>query len=353
MKIFAVFCASIAVWLSTLDLSMYRIQTTFSGLQELRNMSSHDIQASLDAYQYLADNSDRTYETDTSHETEQVRRYYTVIQALLSVVDIEKLYIAPQIDERVGLYRNQVLLERQMVGLLNLTSSSRVLDIGCGRGRVARHVAEISGARVDGFNIDARQVENAREQDLGPNSTLDLHFQVGDFQQAFRYADESFDASYDMQALWAFTKKRDLDRVSRELYRTLKRGGRFFSNSYVITHAFDPHDPHHRRLHELYLPTLAASQSNYPRDIVASLERAGFWVERSRPSQSPAWPLTDQKTFMIESLRKVMSALSWVGILPDTWPKLAENLLKGGRAWKEAERAKIADLCWQFLAVKP
>ncbi len=33
-----------------------------------------------------------------------------------------------------------------------------------------------------------------------------------------------------------------------------------------------------RRLHKLFLPTLAATQSNYPDDVAAALQRAGFKV---------------------------------------------------------------------------
>ncbi len=35
---------------------------------------------------------------------------------------------------------------------------------------------------------------------------------------------------------------------------------------------------HRRRLHKLFLPTLAATQSNYPDDVAAALQRAGFKV---------------------------------------------------------------------------
>ena len=30
-----------------------------------------------------------------------------------------------------------------------------------------------------------------------------------------------------------------------------------------------------------------------------------------------------------------------------------DNLLKGGQAWAEAEKAKLADLNWQIIAEKP
>ena len=73
----------------------------------------------------------------------------------------------------------------------------------------------------------------------------------------------------------------------------------------------------------------------------------------SAPSRAPAWPLTDQKTDLFLFLRAVVVGLTTVGLCP-TWVQLIiDNLLKGGMAWAEAEKMKIADLNWQITATKP
>lgn len=37
-----------------------------------------------------------------------------------------------------------------------------MLDIGCGRARVATHMASVTGAHVTGINIDEDQMANAK-----------------------------------------------------------------------------------------------------------------------------------------------------------------------------------------------
>ena len=106
-------------------------------------------------------------------------------------------------------------------------------------------------------------------------------------------------------------------------------------------------------LHRLFLPTLAATQSNYPADVVAALERAGFETILSAPSVAPAWPLTDQKTDLFLTMRAMIVALNRVGLLPDWCETLVSNLLLGGVAWADAEKAKLADLNWQIFVRKP
>lgn len=102
----------------------------------------------------------------------------------------------------------------------------------------------------------------------------------------------------------------------------------------------DAGDPVHNGL--LFLPTLAATQSMYPADVCASLERAGFKVLVSALSKSAAWPLCEQKRDLILRGRKVIRALETIRLLLQT----------GGQAWTDAERAKIADLNWRIVAEK-
>ena len=60
------------------------------------------------------------------------------------------------------------------------------------------------------------------------------------------------------------------------------------------------------KLHKLFLPTLAATQSRYPAEVVSALTKAGFSVVESAPSKAPAWPLTDQKTDLFLAMRRVV-----------------------------------------------
>ncbi len=56
-----------------------------------------------------------------------------------------------------------LVLYQAMADRLDLGPGSKVLDVGCGRGRVAHHMASYSGAHVTGINIDHSQVKMAKE----------------------------------------------------------------------------------------------------------------------------------------------------------------------------------------------
>jgi sterol 24-C-methyltransferase len=115
---------------------------------------------------------------------------------------------------------------------------------------------------------------------------------------------------------------------------------------------FDWNNEEHVTLHKTYLPTLAATQSMYPADVCAALERAGFKILVSAPSKSEAWPICEQKRDLILLVRKVVRGLEKLRIMP-AWVEQSLDLLqKGGQAWTDAEKAKIADLNWRIVAEK-
>ena len=65
-------------------------------------------------------------------------------------------------------------------------------------------------------------------------------------------------------------------------------------------------------MHKLFLPTLAATQSNYADDVVDAMLKAGFHLVLSRPSIAPTWPLTDQKTDTFLTLRFFIGKVCFV-----------------------------------------
>ncbi|KAK3257649.1 hypothetical protein CYMTET_33272 [Cymbomonas tetramitiformis] len=336
--------------------SYYQLSTGVQGLRNLLRLPQSDIDNCIEAYKFFQSGRygfGDAHEGETAAETEHVRSYYTVLHEVLAVADIEKMYIPPQIDAKQGLYVNQLLTEEQLLETLNVSSDSTLLDIGCGRGRIAHHMATMTGGKVSGFNIDEGQILNgiAYAKETGFEDRLDL--KVGDHHLPFAYPDESFDGSYSFQAIWPFFKKHELDGVSREIFRVLKPGAKFSCSEYLLTPDFDHSNPHHVHLHKLFLPTLAATQSNYPKDVTDALERAGFKLVLSAPSVAPAWPITDQKTDLFLFFRGIIIGLNRIGVLPEWVEKLVNNLLLGGVAWADAEKAKIADLNWRIIVQKP
>ena len=140
----------------------YRVRTAFTGLQRLADLTEEDKQACIDAYKFFQ-SMQSGQETETEQETKAVADYYKVLNNMLSVFDLEKLYIPPMLDEKQGLYGNQLLCEKDLMREMDLRdpANSHLLDMGCGRGRISHHFATMTGGQVSGYNIDPNQIENA------------------------------------------------------------------------------------------------------------------------------------------------------------------------------------------------
>ena len=73
----------------------------------------------------------------------------------------------------------------------------------------------------------------------------------------------------------------------------------------------------------------------------------------SAPSKREAWPICEQKRDLILTARRVIRALEAVRLMPPWVEEALDLLQKGGQAWTDAEKAKIADLNWRIVAEKP
>jgi sterol 24-C-methyltransferase len=334
-------------------LDTYRLRTAATGLKRLATLPPEDKQAGIDAYRFFQA-MQAGEPTETADETRAVAAYYKVLNNMLSVFDLEKLYIPPMLDETKGLYDNQILTEKAVLAELALEdpAGSHLLDMGCGRGRIAHHFATLTGGEVSGYNIDPNQIENAVAWAERCGMGDRLHFTVGDHHDPLDYPSETFDGCFSFQAVWPFFKKEELDLHAREMYRVLKPGARYACSEYLLTPFFDWDDEEHVALHRLFLPTLAATQSMYPADVCAALERAGFRILVSAPSKSEAWPLCEQKRDLILWGRRLVRALEKVRVAPPWIEESLDLLQRGGQAWTEAERAKLADLNWRIVAEK-
>ena len=334
-------------------MNWYRIKTSFTGLKRLATLPQEDKQACVDAYKFFQ-RMQAGEETETADETRAVADYYKVLNNMLSVFDLEKLYIPPQLDVDQGLYGNQILIEQAILPELALKNpaESHLLDMGCGRGRIAHHFATMTGGQVSGYNIDPNQVENGIDWAAECDMSDRLHFKYGDHHAPLEYESETFDGCFSFQAVWPFFKKEELDAHAREMHRVLKPGARYACSEYLLTPYFDWNNEEHVSLHKKFLPTLAATQSMYPADVCAALERAGFRVLVSAPSKAEAWPLCEQKRDLIMMGRRFIRALEAVRILPPWVEESLDLLQSGGEAWTTAEKAKIADLNWRIVAEK-
>jgi sterol 24-C-methyltransferase len=337
-----------------LKANWYRAKTSYNGIKRLATMPKEDKDACVDAFKFFQ-TMQSGVETSTADETKAVAAYYKVLNNMLSVFDLEKLYIPPQLDRNQGLYGNQLLCEQDVLKELNLKNpkQSHLLDMGCGRGRISHYFATLTGGQVSGYNIDPNQIENAVDWAEESQMSDQLHFNVGNHHDPLAYESASFDGCYSFQAVWPFFKKEELDDMAKEMFRVLKPGARYACSEYLLTPHFDWNNAEHVALHKSFLPTLAATQSMYPADVCAALKKAGFKIILSAPSKSEAWPLCEQKRDLILLARKVIRGLEKMRMMP-SWVEESLDLLQtGGESWTTAEKAKIADLNWRIVAEKP
>lgn len=341
----------------------YQITTSIKSLKEVAALPQEEVEKCMDAFDNMVKGVATDVATPTDTEVEYIRRYYRVLHGLLAAADIEKMYIPPQIDESLGLFGNQDLWEKHVAKGLGAAGMSetghplgkgkRLLEPGCGRGRIAWHMTQLTGAKVYGFNIDDSQIENAIEYAKETGLDKQLDFKVSDYHKRFPYEDNFFDGGYEFEAMWGFIKQSELDFVASEMFRVLKPGARFFAADYVLTPIFNRSNPVHARLRDVYMPTLAGTQSSYETEIRGALEKAGFETVLSIPSVAPAWPITNQKRDLFLTVRKIVVGLAKIRLVGPWVEKFLTNLMSGGVAWNTAEKSKLSDMNWQLIVRKP
>merc|ERR1711874_812084 len=102
-----------------------------------------------------------------------------------------------------------------------------------------------------------------------------LSFKVANYNDPFPFPDEHLDAVYYVQVLSYAT---NLTAFYQEVNRVLKPGGRVAFEDYVLGSHYDPKDPHHVQLKNLYKPVLGGVETSLPSVFKEAVEAAGFKV---------------------------------------------------------------------------
>jgi SAM-dependent methyltransferase len=160
--------------------------------------------------------------------------------------------------------------------ILQITSTDRVLEIGCGVARIGRELAPYCG-EWHGTDISGNMIAHARER-TGHLSNVFFH-ELPDNSLSI-FPDNSFDCVYS-SIVFMHLDKPDMFTYMRESYRVLKPGGRVYFDTYnllapgawreflKIVEAFPSGQrPGH------------VSQFSTPQEIQKFMDEAGFdWVK--------------------------------------------------------------------------
>jgi sterol 24-C-methyltransferase len=282
---------------------------------------------------------------------ECVVAYYSVLNHLCAMISVEKMYVPPRMGRGAGILENQRLYEESIARDLGLKRGDRVLDLGCGRGRVAAHIAQISGAHVTGTNIDSTQLALARA--FNHEHGLHNEFLKSDFNELpLPFADESFDGLYQIQVLSLCP---DLTRLFKEFFRVLKPGARLSFLDWVSLPAYDPNNPEHVALMRRVKPLIGAVGTPTPKILEDALQAAGFRVLRSdNPSiDGLQADIVDNSDLYIRGVRGIMMALVGLRILPGHFRKLFDRLVQDGSALLEMDRRRLVTTTYRLIAQKP
>lgn len=120
----------------------------------------------------------------------------------------------------------------EIMRLLEISASSHVLEIGCGSGRYAIHVAEKTGCHMIGIDVNAPGINNANQLAAAQNLSEGVRFEMCDASKQLPFADCSFDSAFSNDVLCHIPGRQAL---LCELFRVLKPNARLlFSDALII-----------------------------------------------------------------------------------------------------------------------
>jgi ubiquinone/menaquinone biosynthesis C-methylase UbiE len=116
--------------------------------------------------------------------------------------------------------------------LLALRPDSSVLEVGCGSGGYALHLAERVGCSLLGLDLNAPGIQNANQLASTRGLNSRARFELCDASKTLPFEEATFDAAFSNDVLCHL---RGRTGVLSEIFRILKPGGRMlFSDALVV-----------------------------------------------------------------------------------------------------------------------
>lgn len=351
---------------------------------------------------------------ETKNDESLVTSWYKVINLLCDLGELEKMYFPPLVSPTLGVMQNQILTEHKMAlgaasyewdpmyipklvgdvlpakfknryiqtsngdfeilplppdvhedahGDDNIFHQNRknnhtvrpmdILDLGCGKGRIAHEMMLYTNGNVQGLNIDATQLQNAMrfalDRRLWPQR---LNFTLGSFNDPLPFANESFDFVYEVGA---FTYLMDKLAVFREIYRVLRPGGSFVYQDWTNT-GYDPTNTTHADMMLRVKLISGLIELHDPKELQHVAEKAGFQVLYNGDGSYNATTSTSQllslKSFKF--VDTIMENLIHYKILPQRMVKAWQTMRASGmNSLRDSVDGGLLNMGHVFMIRKP
>ena len=286
--------------------------------------------------------------------SEYTAECYNILNYLCALGNVKKMYIPKCIDPSKSLVENQDLQEAEVAERLRASSDSTLLELGCGCGRIAHHMTQLTDCKVYGVNIDETQLHDARAHAKETGCTK-THFLLSDFNDPLPFDDATIDGIYSFGGFITFVN--DYDAVFTELHRVLKPGGRIVLSDGALLDAFDRANERHLRLMSKARMVMAGGVFLHYKYAEGIATRNRFTVELSRggddPEQlPPELPMLIREHAHFDIVETVVRFLTAVHVLPAYMNDLLARLRDGGNDLVEMERENLLTMDWDFVFVK-
>lgn len=339
-NMFGMTVAAVAVWLgymgATKEDFVYRVTQAAKAVWLLKDIPEERVQNFLESFKMYEMESF----TGTPDQLQLVKDYYETLNHLCCIGDYEKMYLPPMVDASKDTYSNQRLYERRMAHRLNVGPGAKVLDIGCGRGRIAHLVASTTGAHVTGLQLDTDQLRQCREFAAEKGMTDQLDFIEANYNERLPFPDESFDAVYYVQVIGGYGT--NLTSLYKEAYRVLKPGGIAAFEDYILMDGYNSSDAKHKRLVQSSKAFLGVVHFFTDKEFTDALSTAGFeTLRRGNASVGDQVRLLEADRDYWLPLTSFIEFLNSMQAIPKRFASMLSRMTKGVHDCIEAHHMRI------------
>jgi sarcosine/dimethylglycine N-methyltransferase len=197
-----------------------------------------------------------------------VRQYYNVYGHLYKPLWGANIHWGLFREGAMSLASATARCTEYMIGLVSISASDRVLDIGCGPACSAAIIIQNTGAYVVGIDVSEYQLDRAREEAAEAIQTGRLKLVQGDVQN-YDFKPEAFTVAWSQATFFHLHHRQSMFNM---LAQTLVRGGRVVFDDLILKASVD-HDTFVTTFGRLGVLKLETEQS-----YIALCKEAGFNV---------------------------------------------------------------------------